>query len=184
MFKSVHSRGAKTLLAAVSALLVFALTAAAYFAATSGGSGSGEKKLGYGESVQLTYTVSFNEGLKPGEESPVRITTTNSTAKPTDIATWSLAPSIDEEHLKAGCQASWFEVVLKLKSGEAEWAQMLEKAKTLPVAAGENVIVSGGEKEESWGKWGAEYYVRFKEEPVNQSACEGATLKLIAKSTA
>lgn len=184
MHKSARSRGAKALLAAVSALLVAAVTAAAYFVATSGGSGSGQKKLGYGESVQLAYAVTFNEGLRPGEESPVRIMTKNTSSKPTDIATWSLTPSIDEEHAAAGCQSSWFEVYFKVGGEKPEWGQMLEKATTLPIAAGEEVVISGGEKPENPGKWGAEYYVHFKEEPVNQSACEGATLTLVAKSTA
>jgi len=185
MRKSIHSRGAKALLGAVSAVLVVALTAVAYFASTSGGSGTGQKQLGYGgEGVQLTYNVTFNEGLKPGEESPVGITTKNTSSKPTDIATWSLTPSIDEEHVAAGCQLSWFEVYFKVGGEKPEWSYMLEKTQTLPIAAGEEVVVSGGEKVENWGKWGAQYFIRFKEEPVNQSACEGATLTLTAKSTA
>lgn len=168
------------MLGATGALLIVAVTAAAYFVAGSGGSGSGSSKLGGAEGVELTYEVSFREGLKPGEEAPIKITTTNTTAHATEIGAWEIGVSIEGGPAKEGCEPSWFEIVLKTAE-KSQWAEMLELGKTLPIEPAENVMISSAEAG-GFGQWGGEYYLKFKEEPVNQNACEFATATVTAKS--
>jgi hypothetical protein len=181
MLKRVRSRGARAILGAMGALLIVAVTAIAYFASVSGGKGSGETKLGAGEGTFLTYKVTLNEGLKPGQETPIEITTANTTAQETDIGSWSMSFSIDPASVERGCQASWFEISFKTKPETKEWSEMLEKTKVLPIKAGEEVVVSS-RKEGTWGMWGADYFLKFKEEAVNQSACEYAIVTVTAES--
>jgi hypothetical protein len=174
---------------AIGALLIMAVTAFAYFVAESGGEGSGANKLGGGKGTWLNYEVKFPEGLTPGEEVPIEITTFNPTSHATSIDSWSMSLSIDREHAEKGCEASWFEIYFKTEPGRKEWSEMLEKTRALPIEPEESVSISyykeipkEGKEEAWWGKWGVEYYLKFLEKPVNQSACEYATVTVSAES--
>jgi hypothetical protein len=158
-------------------MLTIATAAFGYYVyeLVSGGEGSGSSKLGtiaageHEKVEKLPITVTFSQGLKPGQLEPITLEWTNGTGTASDVRKFTAMPSVSEPQAAAGCESSWF----KVQGGTGEWGIITsfgEASELIPIPAHGKLVSAGLE-------------LVFKETGTNQSACSGATLTIKVVST-
>jgi len=158
-------------------MLTIATAAFGYYVyeLVSGGEGSGSSKLGtiaageHEKVEKLPITVTFSQGLKPGQLEPITLEWTNATPTASDLRKFTATPSVSEPQAAAGCESSWF----KVQGGTGEWGNITsfgEASELIPIPAHGKLVSAGLE-------------LVFKETGTNQSACSGATLTIKVVST-
>jgi hypothetical protein len=136
------------------AVLALAGIAIAYWTTTGSGSGSGAVAASNGT---LTLHGTITNELTPGSSSPVSFTADNATSSSEQVGTVHAVVTIDEAHVKSGCEASDFTIS--------------DTVENQVIAANSNgvALAHGGS-------------ISMADTAANQDGCQGATISLALTS--
>jgi hypothetical protein len=138
---------------ALSAIALLSVGGAlAFYIATGSGTATG-KASSTAPTVTLAGVVASEVG--PGGSSAVALSATNAGSAAAQVGTVAGVVSVDSAHASAGCLAAWFSF-----TGATE---------DFSVPTGTSALPKAGS-------------LAFVNEPINQSACEGATLTVALTS--